>query len=428
MPTLSDFYRSSSTDLLDKCRKLDGWVDVLKREGIFQSQFRLRVEGPLDHHITVRDPFSGQIRELVCFDSNSYLGLHLHPRVLGAVHRTLDVAGYGTPSAQLLAGTNRWLCELEETVAAFHGRPAAIIFPSGYATNVGALTGLLRPGDLYACDHLSHASIHDGCRWSGAAGSTYPHRDMAALEALLEKGGSDAHGKLIVSDGVFSMHGRLAPLRALKAVAMRHGARLMIDEAHSVGVIGATGRGLEEHFALPGSVDVLMGTFSKAPGALGGYVCGSNEMVQYLRFFARSSMFTASLPSATCAGLTEAFRIMDSEPEHRERLWEVARRLWRGLGQVGFAMPALESPIFTVPVGDLELMLRISRELVDAGFKCGSVSHPAVPRNQSLLRVTANARHTAEDVDRLVEALRRIAVAHGILGLSFAQPAVKEAA
>jgi 7-keto-8-aminopelargonate synthetase-like enzyme len=202
----------------------------------------------------------------------------------------------------------------------------------------------------------------------------------------------------------------------------------MVDEAHSLGVLGATGRGLEEHFGMAGAVDVLMGTFSKAPGAVGGYVCGSAELIQYLRFFARASMFTASLPAATCAGLTEAFRVMDEEPEHRARLWQVARRLWRGLKEVGFALPTLDSPILTIPVGDTELMLRIGRELFDAGFKCGSVSFPAVARSESLLRVTANARHTDLDEDRLVETLARLGRAHGLLGLQFgAQPTGKAA-
>jgi 4-hydroxy-2,2'-bipyrrole-5-methanol synthase len=419
MRTLADFYLSDARNVFDKCARFDEFVADLKAAEVFQALFRLEVEGPLDHEITVRDPFGGGLRQLVCFDSNSYLGLHLHPRVVAAVHRTLDVAGYGTPSAQLLAGTSRWLCELEETVSAFHGRAAAMVFPSGYATNVGALTGLLRPGDTYACDQLSHASIHDGCRWSGAKGRAYRHLDIADLDRHLERDRGAARAALIVSDGVFSMHGRLAPLPQLRAAADRHDAALMIDEAHSVGIIGASGRGLEERFGCPGAIDVLMGTFSKAPGGVGGYVCGSGEMVQYLRFFARAGMFTASLPAATCAGLTEAFRVMEEEPEHRERLWRVARRLWSGLRQSGFALEAMESPILTVPVGDISVLLEVGRALFEAGFKCGSVSYPAVPRRESLLRVTANARHTDENVDRFVEALARIARASGILGLSF---------
>jgi glycine C-acetyltransferase len=373
--------------------------------------------GPIDHHVLVRDPEGGPPRAVVCFDSNSYLGLHLHPRVVGAVRRTLDEAGYGTPSAQLLAGTNRWLVELEQVVAAFHGRPAAMIFPSGYAANVGTLTALLRRGDLCAWDRLSHASVQDGARWSGAElGGAFAHRDDPSLERLLAGSGDRARGKLVVSDGVFSMHGHLARLPELRRTASRHGARLMLDEAHSVGVVGPTGRGLEEHFGMPGAVDVLMGTFSKAPGAAGGYVCGSRELVDYLRFFARAGFFTASLPAPLCAGLSEAFRVMDDEPEHRVRLWERTRALWRGLVQVGFRLDPLEAPILAVPVGELDTLLAVGRELLAAGLKVGSVSFPAVAQGQSVLRLSVNARHTAEDVDFAVETLERVGRRHGIVG------------
>jgi 7-keto-8-aminopelargonate synthetase-like enzyme len=219
---------------------------------------------------------------MICFDSNSYLGLHLHPRVVGAVKAALDRVGFGTPSAQLLGGTNRYLRELEETVARFHGRAKAMIFPSGYAANLGVLTALLRKGDRVAIDRFSHASLHDGARASGARrGHVFPHLDVAALERQLGEppGRGPDGGTLVATDGVFSMHGSLAPLPALRDLATRHNALLLVDEAHATGVMGATGRGLEEHYGLPGAIDVLVGTFSKAPGAMGGYVCGSPELV-----------------------------------------------------------------------------------------------------------------------------------------------------
>lgn len=428
VPSLADFYASESRDLLDKCARFAAALRWLREARLLQSQFRLKLLGPLDHRIVVEDPETGQRRELTCFDSNSYLGLHLHPRVTAAARRALDEAGAGMPSAQLLAGTHRWLCELEETVAAFHRRPAALVFPSGYAANIGALTGLLRPGDLVARDRFCHASIHDGCRWSGAAAEVYSHLDLAELDAILARA-PEAHGRLVVSDGVFSMHGSLAPLPALRELASRHGARLMIDEAHATGVLGATGRGLEEQFALPGAIDVLMGTFSKAPGAIGGYICGSSELCDYLRFYARASVFTASLPPSTCAALSEAFRVMDEEPEHRERLWRATRRLWRGLSDAGFALAPLESPILTLPVGSTSRLFAVSRELYERGLKCGSVSYPAVPQGESVLRLTVCARHEDDELDRAVDVLACVAARHGILGSTCAElKALEEAA
>jgi glycine C-acetyltransferase len=414
---LADFQRGEGRDLLDKCREFRVFTDGLRREGYFQSQYRVTLEGPLDHAIRVRDPFTGKTREMLCFDSNSYLGLHLDPRVVGAARRVLEEAGYGTPSAQVLGGTNRWLRELEETISAFYGREDTIVFPTGYAANVGALTGLLREDDLAARDRFSHASIHDGCRWSGARfGGAYPHLDLAELDRMLERDGPAARGKLVVTDGVFSMHGHVAPLPGLRKIASRHGARLMVDEAHSLGVFGETGRGLEEHFGLPGSIDVLMGTFSKAPGSLGGYVTGRADLVEYLRFFARSSMFTASLPAALCAGLTEAFRIIATEPEHRERLWANARQLRGRLEADGLAVPPRDSPILPVFLGDERLLWAFSRELFARGVKCGSVCHPAVPRGESILRLTLNSRHTKEELDRAADALSAVARHFGILG------------
>jgi glycine C-acetyltransferase len=414
---LLDFQRREGRELFDKCREFRVFTDGLRREGSFQSQYRVTLEGPLDHVIRVRDPFTGKSREMVCFDSNSYLGLHLDPRVVGAAKRVMDEAGYGTPSAQVLGGTNRWLRELEEAISAFYGREDTVVFPTGYAANVGALTGLLREGDLAARDRFSHASIHDGCRWSGARhGGVYGHLDLADLDRMLERDGPKAEGKLVVTDGVFSMHGHVAPLPGLRRIASRHGARLMVDEAHSLGVFGDTGRGLEEHFGLPGAIDVLMGTFSKAPGSLGGYVTGRADLVEYLRFFARSSMFTASLPAALCAGLTEAFRIIATEPEHRERLWANAKHLRARLEAAGLSVPLRDSPILPVFLGEERLLWRFSRELFARGVKCGSVCHPAVPHGESILRLTLNARHTAEELDRAADAIAAVGRRFGILG------------
>lgn len=219
-----------------RCRSFSATLDALWAEGESPTQYRLERLGPLDHEIVVRDPRTARPKRLVCFDSNSYLGLHLHPRVVAAAHRALVAAGAGTPSAPLLSSTSRWLRELEDVVAAFLGRESALVFPSGYAANVGILTGLLSPGDFAVRDRHVHARLHDGCRLSGARGGVYAQRDPAsAARALARDGGRG--GRLPVTDGVFSMHGRVAPLPELATAARDAGALLMVDEAHPTGVV-----------------------------------------------------------------------------------------------------------------------------------------------------------------------------------------------
>lgn len=415
--SVSDFASArGSHDLLEKCTRFGSLLADFGAREASTGQFRRAIEGPLDHHISVRDTVTGALTDMVCFDSNGYLGLQRDPRVVAAVHRALDEVGYGTPSAQLLGGTSRHLLELEETVSAFLGREATAIFPSGYAANVGALTALLSPRDFVAHDRFAHASIADGCRFARTPHRrVYGHGDMAALERLLARVPSSTRGRLVVSDGLFSMHGTVANLPALRKLCDEHSARLMVDDAHGLGVLGPTGRGIEEHWGMPGSADILMGTFSKAPGSVGGYVSGSRALVEYLRFFAHAGVFTAALPAATCAGLVEAFRIMAEEPEHRTRLWANARLLWNGLRDSGWVVPPAPSPIITVLLGHDRLLYRVSSELFQRGFKVGVVSYPAVGKNQAILRMSASSRHSVEDLERTIEALAAIGDRYGIL-------------
>jgi 8-amino-7-oxononanoate synthase len=395
------------TDIFDRFARFRRQLQAGERHRVVATQYRLTLDGPLDRVVRVIDARSGERRTLVCFDSNSYLGLHLDPRVVGATQRALSVAGYGTPSAQLLSGTNRWLRELEDTVADYHEREAALIFPSGYAANVGVLTALLYPGDAAVCDRFSHASIHDGVRFSRARhGGTFAHRDEAELERNLRRCPDDA-ARIVATDGVFSMHGTVATLPALKRVAHRHGARLLVDDAHGVGVLGPRGRGVEDHFGMTGAADVLVGTFSKAPGTVGGYVVGSRDLVDYLRFHARSSVFTAALPAALCAGATEAFRVMGADASARERLWANARRFHAGATELGLTRAPLESPIVPIFAGDDDRLFALCLALYEDGIKCGSVRTPAVPRGEAVLRFSMNARHTNRDIDTALAALDR---------------------
>lgn len=412
--TLLNYYRKDSPDLFEKCRAFYEMVQDHQQKQLFQRMYRVTLVGPLDHTIQVFNPITQKVEEFLCFDSNSYLGLHLHPRVLERVKHVLGEVGYGTPSAQLLCGTNRYLRELEETISQFHNREDALVFPSGYSTNTGILNGLVRKNDLVASDRFCHASIQDACR-SLSQTVLFPHGDMKALDEILAKA-TNKGGKLIATDGLFSMHGVLADLPKLLEIARRHGAKLLVDEAHSTGVIGPTGKGLEEHFGLEGSIDVLMGTFSKALGTSGGYVTGSKELIYYLRFFANSGLFTASLPAHLCAGLTEGYRILEQEPEHRERLWNNIRYFTQCLQQAGFCIENTHSPIVTIPVGSEKRLWALSCNLFDQRLKCGNVVYPAVPKGEAILRLTLNARHTKEDLDRAVEILTSVGKAHDILG------------
>lgn len=401
------FAMARGSDVLARCREFYYYIDGLQRAGAYQTLYRVTSTRGLDHRTTLYNPFTRREEEFICFDSNSYLGLHMHPRVIQATKAALEAFGYGSPSSQILSGTNRHLRELEETLCEFHGREAALVFSSGYAANVGTISALMgRKNDRVLADRFSHASLHDGARWAiGSRHEVFGHNDAEELGELLAEGTGQGGAQLIVSDGVFSMHGGLVNLPAIHREARRHNATLMIDEAHSTGVIGATGRGIEEHFGSQGCVDILMGTLSKAPGTTGGYVCGSRELVTYLRFFARSAMFSTALPAALCAGATEAFRIMMEDQEPLARLQENRDQLVTGLNQIGYSVPHAESAIVTVLIGNPDLVVEYSRRLYHQRIRCGAVAFPAVPSGRELLRFAVTSRHTPEDIERCVEAL-----------------------
>ena len=415
---LRDFADSGTSRLLDKCDSFYAYMRSLQDTGHYQSLYRATLTTPLDHRVSIYNPVSHREEDFVCFDSNSYLGLHVHPLVVEATSEALAEFGYGTPSAQLLSGTNRHMRELEDTISWFHGRKDTIVFSSGYAANIGTITALVGRNDIGVADQYSHTSIHDACGWANPKQlRTFPHRDSAALDGILQRmlAAKPEAGRLIISDGVFSMHGSIADLPGLREVADKHHATLMIDEAHSTGVLGATGRGLEQHYGCEGAVDVLMGTFSKAPGTVGGYVTGTEELITYLRFFANSGMFSAAIPAALCAGLKVAFETMANDPEPRERLWENINWIAPALTDAGLNVAPAESPILTVFIGNTNLLWQISRELYAKGVKCGNVCFPAVPPGEGILRISANARHTREDLERCVESMRQVASRYGIL-------------
>lgn len=411
--TLADFYELPDRDIFAKARPMWEFIEELREAGQFFYR-RTLVSGSANR-AQVRDLETGKVREMVMMASNNYLGLTTHPKVVEAGLKAQEKYGAGSGSVALLAGTLDLHRELEERLARFKGCEDAIVFPTGYSTNVGCISGLLRKGDVAINDRLNHASIIDGCKLSGADIRTFKHNDLRSLEHLLERCDEEYQGKLIIVDGVFSMDGDIAPLPDLIALARRFGARLMIDEAHATGVIGDHGRGTPEHWHVEGQVDLVAGTLSKGLGGIGGFVASTKEVVNYLRFFGRSYMFSTSLPPAVSASLIAALEVIAAEPELRSRLWENIRYFMGRLRKLGFDLGNAETAIIPVVIGDDTKVQLMCREMHEAGIFLNPVAYPAVPKRLSRLRLSLMATHTREDLDLTLDALERVGRKYGVI-------------
>lgn len=356
-------------------------------------------------------------KKLLMFSSNNYLGLASHPLVKAAAHSAIEKYGTGSGGSRILSGNLRIHEEAERKIAAFKGGESAIIFPTGYSANVGGVSGfltmmkvslrymLMRKAVVFS-DELNHASIIDGCRLSGAKTIVYPHKDMNVLERMLKR--HRHRRKLIVTDGVFSMDGDIAPLDEIVYLAKKYGASTMVDEAHTTGILGANGHGTVEHFHLKPmkDVEIIMGTFSKSAGAVGGYVVGTEELIRYLRVSARSYMFSAAMPPVTAATIITAIDLMEKDPSFRHKLWENSIYLKEGFRSLGFNTFSSETQIIPIFIGKDDKGVEFSRRLFDLGIYGPCVRWPAVTRNQSRIRFTVMATHTREQIDYLLECCR----------------------
>jgi 8-amino-7-oxononanoate synthase len=342
----------------------------------------------------------GGCHDVIMLGSNSYLALTTHPRVVAASQRACEDFGYGMGAVPLYAGNTPLHRELEETLAAFLGKEDAILFPCGYSGNVGIISALCGPGDVVINDAANHASIFDGARLSGADIKVYLHRNMAHLERTLRRLPDGVKGRMIVTDGVFSMDGDMAPLDRIMELARKYGARVMVDDAHGIGVVGPTGRGTPEHYDCLGEVDVLYGTLSKAPGGIGGYCAGSSELIRYLRLYARTFFFSTALPAPAVAGSLEVFRLLAEDPSIHRELWKKVTYLLQGLQDLGFDTGHTESAIIPVIVGDEERLGGFQNELRHRGVFTNLVTYPAVRRKECRLRVNVMRTLTQEDMDR----------------------------
>ena len=354
-------------------------------------------------------------RELVISGSNDYLGLTQDPRLKEAARAVLDDFGTSCTGSRFLTGTLSLHAALETELADFLRTEAVLTFSAGFLGSLAVLSALAGRHDVLYFDRENHACLYDGARLSYATLRKYDHGDVDHLARLLEKDKDQRGGRMIVTDGVFSMSGQIAPLPEIVEVARRYGARLIVDDAHATGVLGAGGRGTAEHFGLEDEVDVVIGTFSKSFASVGGFMAGPQKVVSYVKHHARPFIFTAALPAMQIAAAQEALRIIRTEPELRTRLWANVRRLREGLQGLGFDTMGSATPIVPVLIGDEETTIRFWRGLWDAGAFTTPAIPPSVPTGASIIRTSVNANHTDEQLDTLIAAFDRVGRALGLL-------------
>ncbi|MDQ3249062.1 MAG: aminotransferase class I/II-fold pyridoxal phosphate-dependent enzyme [Chloroflexota bacterium] len=349
------------------------------------------------------------------FATYSYLGLLKHPRIVAAAAVALEKYGAGTHGVRLLGGTLDLHVKLEQSIAAFAGREDAIAYSTGYVTNLATISALVGRGDWVISDKWNHASIVDGCLLAQGEFKRFRHNDMADLERVLQQAPANA-GKLIVADAVFSMDGDIFDLPAAVALARRYGARLMIDEAHSLGVLGATGHGIEEHFNLPGVIDIKMGTLSKTIPGIGGYIAGDRKLINFLRHTARAFIFSAALPPPVAAAIIEAFAVIEDEGVARNQtLTRNVDYFIKGLKAAGFDTGLTCTPIVPIMVGTEKRALTMTKFCQDNGVFVLPVLPPAVPEGMARLRANVTAAHTLEDIQFALDVFVRAGQAVGVI-------------
>lgn len=346
-------------------------------------------------------------RRVINLCSNNYLGLANHPRLKEAARRAVDTLGVGSGAVRTIAGNMAIHQVLERRLAAFKRTEAALLYQSGFTANAGTVAALLGKEDVVVSDELNHASIIDGCRLSGAERKIFLHKDIAAARRCLEEA-RGARRVLLITDGVFSMDGDLAPLPQLTSLAREFGAIMMVDDAHASGVVGAGGRGTVEHFGLHGKVDIQVGTLSKAWACLGGYVAGSRPLVEYLMNRARPLLFSTSHPPSVAATALAALDLIEEAPDLIARLWDNTRYFKAGLGELGFDTGASETPITPLMIGDEGGAMRFSEMLFEAGVFAVGIAYPTVPRGKARVRTIVTAGHTRDDLAQALEACGRV--------------------
>ncbi len=378
-------------DLFEKCKKYTAAKEVMAAG--FYPYFRV-VESEQNPEVIVEG------KRMIMLGSNNYLGLTSHPKVKAAAVEAIKKYGSGCAGSRFLNGTLDIHVRLEEKLAAFFRKDGALTFSTGYQTNLGIISAIAGRDDVVVIDKLDHASIIDACRLSFAEVRKFKHNDMASLEFVLKECGSK--GKLVVVDGVYSMEGDIAPLPDIIRVCRKYGARLMVDDAHGVGVLGKTGRGTAEHFDVEDDVDIIMGTYSKSMASIGGFVAANEDVIHYIKHNSRPLIFSASPPPASVASVIAALDIIDQEPERRERLWHNTNKMMKAFKQMGFDTGVSETPIIPLLMGEMERAFMMWKILGQEGVFVNPVVPPATQPGRCLIRTSYMATHTDEMLDRVL--------------------------
>ncbi|MGO9269655.1 MAG: glycine C-acetyltransferase [Terriglobia bacterium] len=347
-------------------------------------------------------------REVINLSSNNYLGLTTHPKLRQRAIEAIEKYGVGSGAVRTIAGTMTLHLALEEKIAQFKHVEASVVFQSGFTANAGTVQAILTKEDVIISDELNHASIIDGCRLSRAEIKVFPHKDVDACEKALKEIEGRKCNKLLITDGVFSMEGDIAPLPQLVELAEKYGCIMMIDDAHASGVLGRNGRGTVDHFGLHGRVDIQVGTLSKAIGALGGYVCSTRDAIDFLYHRARPFLFSTSHPPSVAATCLAAFEVLDEEPQLVEKLWANTRFIKQGLKALGFNTGVSETPITPVMVGDAALAHEFSRQLFQDGVFAQGIGFPTVPQGKARIRTIVTATHTQDELVRALAILESV--------------------
>jgi len=367
---------------------------LLEEQGLY-PYFRT-IESEQDTEVIIKG------KKVLMFGSNSYLGLTNHPKLKEASKKAIDKYGSGCAGSRFLNGTLDIHLELEEKIAKFVDKDAALVFSTGYQVNLGVISALPGRHDFIILDDLDHACIIDGARLSFARTKKYKHNDMAALEKILSSL-PDGVIKLIVTDGVFSMEGDIAKVPEMVELAKKYKANIMIDDAHGLGVLGTKGKGTANHFGLSDDIDLIMGTFSKSLASIGGFIASDHDTINYLKHYARSLVFSASIAPSNAASVIAAIDIMQQEPERIERLWENTNYAKKRLIEAGFDTGKSETPIIPIFVGNDLKTFKLTRLLLDEGVFVNPVISPAVPKGDELIRFSLMATHTTEQIDRGID-------------------------
>jgi glycine C-acetyltransferase len=398
---------------VDPLSFLTDQLDELKAKG---THFKLRV---LDDEQAAVCTFDG--KRVINLASNNYLGFATHPKLREAALEATRKYGVGSGAVRTIAGTMKIHMELEEKIARFKNVEACVVFQSGFTANAGTVSSFLGKEDFIISDELNHASIIDGCRLSRAKILVFRHKDVAHAEEQLASVKNQPGKKLLITDGVFSMDGDIGPLPGLCEAAEKYGAIMMVDDAHSSGVLGRQGRGTIDHFGMHGRVDIQVGTLSKAIAALGGYVCGTRDLIDFLYHRARPFLFSTSHPPSVAATCIAAFDVLETEPQWMEQLWANTRFWKKELGLLGFNIggqttPASETPITPIIIGDGRLTMDFSHELFKEGVLGTGIAFPTVPEGKARVRTIVTATHTKDELQQALAVLWRVGKKIGIVG------------